>query len=210
MFTSIFVRCTEVSSIELFSSLLDNAYMGRPKNFSREEMLEKAIPIFWKQGFSDTSLEDLERATGVNKSGLYSEFRNKEDLFVECLRYYLASQQKRGLLTEEPLGWKNIETFLKRGPHRKEEQKGCFSISSMREFAILPDEVHTIVAQSRATMKRLLVKNIEAAGSTMDPESVAEMVLVFFSGLCIEYNLTSGKNSRARKIGSLMKVLRSF
>jgi hypothetical protein len=153
-------------------------------------------------------IEDLERATGVNKSGLYSEFRNKEDLFVECLRYYLASQQKRGLLTEEPLGWKNIETFLKRGPHRKEEQKGCFSISSMREFAILPDEVHAIVAQSRATMKRLLVKNIEAAGSAMDPESVAEMVLVFFSGLCIEYNLTSGKNSRARKIGSLMKVLR--
>ena len=208
MFTSIFVRCNGVSNIELFSSLLDNAYMGRPKNFSREEMLEKAIPIFWKQGFSDTSLEDLERATGVNKSGLYSEFRNKEDLFVECLRYYLASQQKRGLLTEEPLGWKNIETFLKRGPHRKEAQKGCFSISSMREFAILPDEVHAIVAQSRATMKRLLVKNIEAAGSAMDPESVAEMVLVFFSGLCIEYNLTSGKNSRARNIGSLMKVLR--
>ena len=210
MFTSILVRCNEVSNIELFSSLLDNAYMGRPKKFSREEMLEKAIPIFWKQGFSDTSLEDLERATGVNKSGLYSEFRNKDDLFVECLRYYLACQQKRGLLTEEPLGWKNIETFLTRGPHRKEEQKGCFSISSMREFAILPDEVRAIVAQSRATMKRLLVKNIEAAGSTMDPESVAEMVLVFFSGLCIEYNLTSGKNSRARKIGSLMKVLRSF
>ena len=184
--------------------------MGRPKNFSREEMLEKAIPVFWKRGFSHTTLEDLERSTGVNKSGLYSEFRDKKDLFVECLRYYLATQAKRQLLTQEPLGWKNIETFLKLGPHSKKEQKGCFSISSMREFAILPDEAHAIVAQSRATVKRLLVKNIEAEGSKVDPESVAEMVLVFFSGLCIERNLKSGKNSRARKIESLMKVIRGL
>ena len=168
------------------------------------------MPIFWKRGFSDTSLEDLERATGVNKSGLYSEFRDKEDLFLECLRYYLANQQRRGLLTEEPLGWKNIERFLRLGSHSKEEQKGCFSVSSMREFGILPDEAQAIVAQNRATTKRLLVKNIEAEGSKMDPEAIAEMVLVFFSGLCIEHNLKSGRNSRARKIESLIKVLRSF
>jgi hypothetical protein len=80
----------------------------------------------------------------------------------------------------------------------------------MREFAILPDEAHAIVAQSRAAVKLLVVRNIEAEGSKMDPESVAEMVLVFFSGLCIEHNLRSRKNSRARKIESLMKVLRSL
>ena len=85
--------------------------MGRPKNFSRGEVLEKAMPVFWKHGFADTSLQDLERATGVNKSGLYTEFRDKEDLFLACLRRYLENQDKRGLLTKEPLGWKNIETF---------------------------------------------------------------------------------------------------
>jgi hypothetical protein len=37
--------------IELFSSLLDNVFMGRPKNFSREEVLDKAMPVFWKHGF---------------------------------------------------------------------------------------------------------------------------------------------------------------
>src|ERR1700730_17214239 len=41
-------------NIELFSSLPDNTHMGRPKNFSRAEALEKAMPIFWKRGFSDT------------------------------------------------------------------------------------------------------------------------------------------------------------
>jgi len=184
--------------------------MGRPKNFSREEVLAKAMPVFWKHGFSDTSIQELERATGVNKSGLYSEFRDKEDLFVACLRYYLESQAKRGLLTREPLGWDNVETFLKHGPLNKEEQKGCFSVNSMREFAILPDEAHVLVAENRAALQRLLAMNIEAEKPRMDPRLIAEMVLAFFSGLCIEHNLKSSKASSARKIESLMKMLRSL
>ena len=184
--------------------------MGRPKNFNREEVLEKAMSVFWKHGFSDTSLQQLEQATGVNRSGLYSEFRDKEDLFVACLRYYLESQQKRGLLTKEPLGWDNVETFLKHGPLNKGEQKGCFSVNSMREFAILPDKAHAIVAENRATLQRLLAMNIEAEKPRMDPRLIAELVLAFFSGLCIEQNLKSGKASSARKIESLMKMLRSL
>jgi AcrR family transcriptional regulator len=60
--------------------------VGRPKNLSREEVLEKAMPVFGKHGFADTSLQELERATGVNKSGLYTGFRDKEEPFVACLR----------------------------------------------------------------------------------------------------------------------------
>jgi AcrR family transcriptional regulator len=184
--------------------------MGRPKNFSREEVLEKAMPVFWKHGFSDTSLQELERATGVNKSGLYSEFRDKEDLFVACLRHYLESQEKRGLLTKEPLGWNNVEAFLKHGPLNKGEQKGCFSVNSMREFAILPAEAHAIVAENRVTVQRLLAINIGAKMPRMAPEAIAEMVLSFFSGLCIEHNLKSGKTASTRKIETFMKVLRSL
>src|SRR5258708_8198950 len=101
--------------------------MARPKSFSREEVLEKALPVFWKHGFSDTSLQDLERATGVNKSGLYTEFRDKEDLFVACLRHYLESQEKRGLLTKEPLGSNNFEIFLKYVPLNRGKHQGSFS-----------------------------------------------------------------------------------
>ena len=197
-------------SIELFSSLLDNRNMGRPRNFSREEVLEKAMPVFWKHGFSDTSLQQLERATGVNKSGLYSEFRDKQDLFVACLRHYLETQHKRGLLTKKPLGWHNVETFLEHGPLNKGKQQGCFSVNSMREFAILPRKAHAIVAESRTRLQALLAKNIEAEKPRMDSRLIAEMVLSFFSGLCIERNLKSGKASSTRKIESLMQVLRSL
>src|SRR5580700_8403252 len=113
--------------------------MARPRNFNREGVLEKALPVFWKHGFADASLQKLEEATGVNKSGLYSEFSGKEDLFLESLRFYLdRMRQQRGLLTVEPLGWGNIERYLKRRPSNAEGEKGCFAISSMRELAILP------------------------------------------------------------------------
>jgi TetR/AcrR family transcriptional regulator, copper-responsive repressor len=184
--------------------------MGRPKNFSRVEVLEKAMPVFWKHGFADTSLQDLERATGVNKSGLYTEFRDKEDLFVECLRHYLQTQEKRGLLTKEPLGWNNVENFLKNGPLSKGDQQGCFSVNSMREFAILPNEAYGAVTENRALLERLLAMNITAERPGMAPSAIAEMVLSFFSGLCIERNLKSGKSSSTRKIDNFMTALRSL
>src|SRR5271154_3434139 len=198
------------SNIEPFSVLPDNMAMGRPKGFSREEVLEKAMPVFWKHGFADTSLQELERATGVNKSGLYTEFRDKEDLFVACLQHYLESQEKRGLLTKEPLGWKNVETFLKHGPINKGEQQGCFSVNSMREFAILPDEAYGVITENRALLQRLLAVNIEAEKPKMAASAIAEMVLSYFSGLCIERNLKSGKASSTRKIENFMTALRNL
>src|ERR1700688_2271186 len=200
-------RCRD---FELCGFVLDNTCMGRPKNFSREEVLEKAMPVFWTHGFSDTSLQDLERATGVNKSGLYTEFRDKEDLFVACLRHYIESQEKRGLLTKEPLGWKNVESFLKNGPFNKGDQQGCFSINSMREFAILPDEAYRVVTENRALLQRLLAMNIEVEKPKMAASAIAEMVLSFFSGLCIERNLKSGKTWSTRKIETFMTALRSL
>src|SRR6266436_2145955 len=119
-------------NIAPISSIPHNESMGRPKNFSREGVLEKALLVFWKHGFADTSLQDLEKATGVNKSGLYAEFADKGDLYLESLRHYLRKRQEEELLTAKPLGWNNIERFLKLGPCNLEGQKGCFSVNSMK------------------------------------------------------------------------------
>ena len=47
----------------------------------------------------------LKQATGVRKSGLYTEFKDKEDLFVESMRRYFDVLMARGHLTKQPLGW---------------------------------------------------------------------------------------------------------
>jgi AcrR family transcriptional regulator len=184
--------------------------MGRPKLFLREGVLEKALPVFWRRGFADASLHELEVATGVNKSGLYSEFKDKEDLFVQSLQYYLESLEQKGLLSTQPLGWNNIERFLKLGPSSMEGQKGCFAVSTMREFAILPPKAVSIITRSRSKLKRLIAKNIEVERPKMSADSVAELVLTFFTGLSMEHNLSSSRASIVRKIDDLMNIVRTL
>ena len=184
--------------------------MGRPKNFNRQEVLKKAMPVFWRRGFADASLHELEVATGVNKSGLYSEFQNKEDLFVQSLQYYLEGLEKTGLLTTEPLGWRNIERFLRVGPSSLDGQKGCFAVSSMREFPILPPEAVAIVTRSRVKLKQLIAKNIEVERQKVNADSLAELVLTFFTGLSMEQNLSSGRASMIRKIDNFMDIVRTL
>ena len=146
----------------------------------------------------------------MNKSGLYAEFEDKEDLFVQSLRYYLENLEKKGLLIPEPLGWDNIERFLKLGPCSLDGQKGCFAISSIREVAILPPEAIAIITRSRSRLKQLLAKNIEAERPKMNPDSLAELVLTFFTGLSMEHNLSSSRRSIVRKIDDLMSILRTL
>jgi hypothetical protein len=83
-------------------------------------------------------------------------------------------------------------------------------IRGMREFAILPDEAYGLVRENRALLKRLLAMNIEAEQPRTAPSAIAEIVLSFFSGLCIERNLKSGKTSSNRKIENFMTALRSL
>jgi AcrR family transcriptional regulator len=184
--------------------------MGRPKQFSRRGVLEKALPVFWRHGFADTSLQALERATGVNKSGLYAEFDGKEDLFLESLRYYLDEQNKRGLLTAKPLGWRNVERFLRLGPGTAEGRKGCFCVNSMCDLPILPPAVAALVAQHMSHLKDLLARNIEAEGTRMEAASIADMVLTFFAGLSMQHNLEQNRASVRRNIHRFMAVMQSL
>jgi len=86
-----------------------------------------------------------------------------------------------------------------------EGHKGCFAVSSMHEFAILPPEAVGIVTRSRSKLKQLIAKNIEVERPKMDADSLAELVLTFFTGLSMEHNLSSSRPSIVRKIDDLMK-----
>jgi len=194
----------------LRSSIGDNTGVGRNKNFSREHVLRKALPIFWKYGFAHTSLGELEKATGVNKSGLYAEFADKSDLYVESLRYYLKQRHEEGLLTAKPLGWKNIERFLIQGPCSLEGRPGCFSINSWNQFALLPPQAKQAAEASRAFLKDLIERNLEAEKTKLKPAILADMILTFFTGIAMEQHLKVTKASRRRKVAGFMRVLRKL
>ena len=183
--------------------------MSRPKNYSREEVLEQAMPLFWTRGFADTGLHDLEKATGVNKSGLYSEFKNKEDLFLAALQHYSDGVKSADWLLAEPLGWHNIEKYLIDYQTTKAQVKGCFCVNSMRELAVLPSEAQKIVIESRTRLRRMLLKNIEAEKTKMPATQLVEIVSTFFSGVYIEQNIRLPTATAVQKIRDFIKLMRS-
>ena len=184
--------------------------MGRRKLFTREDVLDKAIPVFWKHGLAETSVQDLEKATGVRKSGLYTEFKDKEDLFVESMRRYFDILMARGHLTKPPLGWTNVESFLE-VCYGSWGQKGCFSVNSMREFADLPPKARQIMVASVMKAHQLLIDNLAAVrGSHDDNDSLAGLIVTFFSGICLEQNLGPDRARITKKIDAFMRLIRAI
>jgi AcrR family transcriptional regulator len=187
--------------------------MGRPKELNRQDILDKAIAVFWKHGLAETSVQDLERATGVNKSGIYTEFESKEELFVESLRRYFSVLQDRAPLMEQPLGWSNIEQFLKlcHGSWGCWGQKGCFSVNSMREFSDLPREARELMIGSVTQLRRQLIRNLSASRpGRRDNGLLADLIITFFCGISVEQNLAPSERKTAVKIDQFMRVLRAM
>ncbi|WP_413736381.1 TetR/AcrR family transcriptional regulator [Sodalis sp. RH21] len=182
--------------------------MGRPRKFNREGVLAKALPVFWNQGFSGTTLQQLEQATGVNKSGLYAEFADKDDLFFHSLRFYFQKRGAQEILAAQPRGWGNIERFLRLAEQQPDGQRGCFAVNSLREFPLLPPQVRAMVTDAHRKLRPLLVDNIRAAQPIMAAERIADIVMVFFSGFCIEQNLPDEDAGNGDRIASFIQAMR--
>ncbi|MFD4874488.1 TetR/AcrR family transcriptional regulator [Streptomyces sp. NPDC058420] len=64
--------------------------MAGKKQFNMDTALDAAMVQFWRAGYADTSVDDLSRATGLNRSSIYSSLGDKDTLFLRCLDRYAA------------------------------------------------------------------------------------------------------------------------
>ncbi len=62
--------------------------MAGVKHFETEDVLDRAMGVFWQRGYEATSIQDLVAATGLNRGSLYATFRDKKQLFLAVLAYY--------------------------------------------------------------------------------------------------------------------------
>ena len=65
--------------------------MGRRRTFIESEAIGSATAVFAERGFAGASVDDLVRATGVNRASLYGVFGSKDGLFQRCLIEALAA-----------------------------------------------------------------------------------------------------------------------
>ena len=78
--------------------------MPRPRGFQQNTTLSRAMRVFWRQGYDQTSMRDLTDATGLNASSLYNAWGGKEALFQQVLDYYI-----------EGIVQRRIDTYLLEG-----------------------------------------------------------------------------------------------
>ena len=55
-------------------------------------VLDAAVGVFARYGYRKTSMDDVARAAGVSRQGLYLSFANKEELFRRALEHSLSDQ----------------------------------------------------------------------------------------------------------------------
>jgi len=71
--------------------------LARPREFEREEVVRKALEVFWRLGYQATSVQELVSATGINRGSLYDTFGDKHGLFLEVIEHYRTNVTARRL-----------------------------------------------------------------------------------------------------------------
>jgi TetR/AcrR family transcriptional regulator, transcriptional repressor for nem operon len=113
--------------------------MARPRSFSTEDVVAAAAAVFWSKGYQDTAVSDLERATGLNRSSLYSAFGTKQAIFGLALQWYLRSFISPRLAPMERPGaglgdierfFTELAAFFRAGGQAR---RGCLMINTIAE-----------------------------------------------------------------------------
>lgn len=69
--------------------------MGRAIAFDYERAVEKAMRLFWKDGYAGTSLRDLLKAIGIGEGSFYNTLKSKKQLYVACVAHYEETEGRK-------------------------------------------------------------------------------------------------------------------
>ena len=111
--------------------------MPRKPEYDREELIDRARDLFWKQGWAGTSLKDLERVLKLKPGSFYAAFGSKDALFELALDRYLEDGEARlNALFEELGAFGALRAF----PHRvissaTAPAKACMLAKSVLELS---------------------------------------------------------------------------
>lgn len=88
--------------------------MARSKAFNEEEVLDKAVAVFWAKGYEATSMQDLVEAMGIQRGSLYATFGSKQQLFLQSLERYgkVVVKQFLDILESKASAIESIELFF--------------------------------------------------------------------------------------------------
>ncbi|ALO99946.1 TetR-family transcriptional regulator [Streptomyces hygroscopicus subsp. limoneus] len=174
------------------------ARTGRPREFDKEQTLERALELFWSRGYGATSIQDLVDALGVERGSLYGAFGDKRRFYLEAVRLYWEVYERHliAALDTSPLlpALREILTH----PVRLDElvsdvgvPQGCLVGNTTAELVPQDSEATEIVTRSYRRFTDIVadaLRRAQAAGEVTDthpPAAQAQLLLYVVQGLSL-------------------------
>lgn len=169
---------------------------GRPRSFDTERALDRALQLFWRQGYEGTSVSDLTEAMGINPPSLYAAFGNKEALFEKVLDHYIQGPGryvKQALL--EPTAVDFVKKLLSASADFFTDPShpcGCMALNAGLAWNPESKKVREHLARRRASREELFEQRFRQAlkegdiPKGADPRDLARYLSVVFQGMAVQ------------------------
>jgi AcrR family transcriptional regulator len=176
---------------------MELAMAGRPREFDRDQALEKAQDAFWTRGYEGTSMADLVSVLGIASARIYAAFGSKEDLFREAVGLYEANEGgfATRALAEEPAARRAIERMLRDAVETYTKPgwpQGCMVVSAATNCAVENDRVQEWLAQHRRARTVSIVERLNEAVRDgelkpgTDAEALGDYYATLMHGLSVQ------------------------
>lgn len=175
---------------------------GRPRGFCTETALDRAMTVFWRQGYEGASLADLTKAMGINPPSLYAAFGSKEGLFRAVLERY--DERRKGFMDKvlaAPDAKSVAQLFLEgvaefAADTSGRNPPGCLLLQSGLSCGdqVIPEAL----AQHRAEKEKALRERFTRAKkegdlpANADPAALARYLVTLANGICVQATAGAG------------------
>jgi AcrR family transcriptional regulator len=163
----------------------------RRRQQTRDYLLEAAAQVFAARGFHDASIDEIAAAAGFTKGAVYSNFKNKEDLFLALIEANYAREMAA------------LKETLEASDIPPEARLGDFVGLIRNEIGAMPDNWGTLFFEfglyamrhpaARERLNQLVRTDVEAIAEIIAqvrqeavPESVesaARIIVALFQGV---------------------------
>lgn len=155
----------------------------------KDELVRKALDVFYRDGFHATGMDKLVVETGVSKTSMYKHFRTKEDLILAALKlrdemfrdWFCARVQALAETPKDQLlaGFDALGEWFETDSYR-----GCMFIKAAAEFQGQDHPIHQQAADHKQALLDWFVILARDAGAS-DPEALARQIMVLKEGAIV-------------------------
>ncbi|MEO0980376.1 MAG: TetR/AcrR family transcriptional regulator [Pseudomonadota bacterium] len=190
--------------------------MARPRSYDSETLALRTLTAFWQGGYHATSMDDLVRATGVSRHGIYKEFGGKKDMFLSSFELYqkLVVSPAFEQVEQKDATLEDIAAYFERQISLAEENglpgPGCLVANSATEVAPHDADVARKVDAHSTRLRRGFASAIRNSADGISPRrsrQLAETMLVFATGLWAMSRVTSDARDLRRAVTTFLDMV---